>query len=229
MRYELTSCVSNPRSCGGDGGCTGATAQLAFDYAAQKGGLSDIWMYPYLSGTKYSTEECKGTNGTVYLPKKASITGHVNVPKNDAAALMEAISKGPVAVSVDATDWWMYAGGIWDSCNKTAPNINHAVTLEGYGEENGTKYWLIRNSWGNNFGENGYIRLRRWDDEPCGDDPAPLQGSGCKVGEPAKIYACGECGVLSDSSYPMGAKLGERYVEPEEDEGDWQDEDDWHV
>jgi len=207
---ELTSCTPNSRHCGGSGGCTGAIAQLAFAYINQQGGVSDIWQYPYLSGTKYETLECEAFNGTVYWPPKASITGHVDVPKNDAQALMEALQKGPVAVSVDASHWWLYHGGIFDSCNKTAPDINHAVVLDGYGTENGIKYWLIRNSWGTMFGENGYIRLRRYDEEPCGWDPHPLQGTACEVGGPTKVYACGECGILSDSSYPTGANLGRK-------------------
>lgn len=212
---ELTSCTPNPRRCGGTGGCAGATSQLAFDYIKQQGGVSDIWQYPYLSGTKYASLECEAFNGTVYWPPKASITGHVDVLKNDAQALMEAVQLGPVTVSVDASDWWLYHGGIFDGCNKTHPDISHAVVLDGYGEEKDekgqhVKYWLIRNSWGTMFGENGYIRLRRYDDEPCGYDPHPLQGTACEVGGPEKVYACGECGVLADSSYPLGAALGRR-------------------
>jgi len=207
---ELTSCTPNSRHCGGSGGCTGAIAQLAFAYINQQGGVSDIWQYPYLSGTKYETLECEAFNGTVHWPPKASITGHVDVPKNDAQALMEALQKGPVAVSADASLWWLYHGGIFDSCNKTAPDINHAVVLDGYGTENGIKYWLIRNSWGTMFGENGYIRLRRYDEEPCGWDPHPLDGTACEVGGPKEVYACGECGILSDSTYPTGANLGRK-------------------
>ncbi|CAL1125860.1 unnamed protein product [Cladocopium goreaui] len=179
---ELTSCTPNVRRCGGSGGCTGATSQLAFKYIENQGGISDIWNYPYLSGTKYETLDCEAYNGTVYWPPKASITGHVNVIKNDAAALMEAVMEGPVAVSVDASNWWLYHGGIFDSCNKTAPNINHAVVLDGFGSEKGINYWLIRNSWGTIFGEAGYIRLRRYDEEPCGYDPYPLHGTACEAG-----------------------------------------------
>lgn len=217
---EMTSCAPNPDGCGGDGGCSGATAQLAFAYAVEAGGVSDIWHNPYLSGMEFKSRQCEN-NTQFWLPRKASIEGFVTLPQNDPQALMEAVAKvGPIAVSVDATDWWMYGGGIFDACNKTAPNINHAVVLDGYGVENGTKYWLIRNSWGDNFGEHGYIRLRRHDDEPCGEDPDPLEGVGCKVGGPDKIWACGECGVLSDSSYPLGANLGHKKSLAEAGPGD---------
>eukprot|EP00931_Biecheleriopsis_adriatica_P027233 TRINITY_DN1640_c0_g1_i2.p1 TRINITY_DN1640_c0_g1~~TRINITY_DN1640_c0_g1_i2.p1 ORF type:complete len:495 (+),score=92.64 TRINITY_DN1640_c0_g1_i2:202-1485(+) len=206
---ELNDCTPNPRQCGGSGGCSGAVVQLAYNYTISAGGLAGIWNYPYQSGFGESPACQNGSDGTFRMPRRASITGYRGLPQNDAAALMEAVAtKGPIAVSVDATDWWMYQQGIFDSCNHSAPNINHAVVLDGYGTENGTDYWLVRNSWGFEFGEAGYIRLRRYDVEPCGEDPAPLDGFACKVGGPQKVTACGECGVLSDSSYPTGAKTG---------------------
>lgn len=208
---ELNSCTPNPRQCGGSGGCAGATAQLAFNYTVSAGGLADIWQYPYESSLGENPPCQNGSDGTYLWPRRASIIGYRGLPQNDAGALLEAVATtGPIAVSVDASDWWMYEAGIFDSCNHTAPNINHAVVMTGYGTEKGIDYWLVRNSWGFNFGEAGYIRLRRYDVEPCGEDPAPLDGFACKVGGPKKIHACGECGVLSDSSYPTGAKIGAR-------------------
>jgi C1A family cysteine protease len=64
-----------------------------------------------------------------------------------------------VTVAVDASNWSQYSGGILGSC-KT--NLNHAVT--GFGFDNG--YWLIKNSWGTNWGESGFIRLK--DGNTCG-------------------------------------------------------------
>jgi len=58
--------------------------------------------------------------------------------------------------------------------------VNHAVVLVGYGtdEENGD-FWLIRNSWGTGYGENGYIRILRESELKCGTDSTPLDGSAC--------------------------------------------------
>jgi hypothetical protein len=55
------------------------------------------------------------------------------------------------------------------------PDIDHAVTLVGYGEENGQKYWLVRNSWSPAWGEQGYIKIARLDaeEEVCGSDVTP--------------------------------------------------------
>jgi len=208
---QLTSCTNNTRQCGGGGGCEGAVPELAFNYTVQAGGLSEIWEYPYLSGTSGQDEDC-------YQPasfKRAMITGYVQVPSNDAAALIEAVfSIGPVGVSVDASTWSSYQSGIFDHCNRINPDINHAVNVVGYGASNGTKYWLIRNSWGTMWGEDGYMRLLRHydgtavsDEEPCGDDITPSHGFACE-GETEPITVCGECGILSFSSYPVGASYG---------------------
>lgn len=70
------------------------------------------------------------------------------------------------AISVDASGWSPYKKGIADFCH-TGSNIDidHAVVLMGYGIEDGTKYWSVRNSWGTLWGEQGYIRLIRHDNE----------------------------------------------------------------
>lgn len=54
---------------------------------------------------------------------------------------------GPIAVSVDATGWSSYTGGVYAKPLAESPDINHLVVLVGYGEENGIPYWLVRNSW----------------------------------------------------------------------------------
>lgn len=212
---QLTSCTPNVRKCGGAGGCDGAVPELAFNYTMEVGGLSEIWEYPYVSGTTGQTEECHQPAGY----KRATITGYVQLPANDAAALLEAVfSIGPIGVSVDAATWSPYQSGIFDNCNESNPDINHAVNVVGYGVSSGTKYWLIRNSWGTMWGEDGYMRLLRHydaaggsdggrDEEPCGDDITPSHGFACE-GEPAPLRVCGECGILSLSSYPVGASYG---------------------
>ena len=76
---------------------------------------------------------------------------------------MEAlVYNGPIAVSVDATNFHSYASGVFTGCDTANPEINHAVTLVGYGSdpEEGP-YWTIRNSWGSYWGENGFIRIQR--------------------------------------------------------------------
>mmetsp|Transcript_79429 Transcript_79429/g.199597 ORF Transcript_79429/g.199597 Transcript_79429/m.199597 type:complete len:429 (+) Transcript_79429:105-1391(+) len=202
---QVTSCTPNPDECGGSGGCSGATAQLAFNYTI-KAGITSMWTYPYTSymGDSGSCAAMTGRKAPV-----AGITGYVQLPQNDATALMAAVLTSPVSVSVAASDWHYYSDGIFDGCNKEHPIINHAVVLMGYGVEGFVNYWTIRNSWGPTWGEKGYIRLMRYpDEEPCGVDNEPLDGYSCKSNPPGHIVACGMCGVLADSAYPTGGFLG---------------------
>jgi len=196
---QITSCTPNPQKCGGSGGCTGATAQLAYNYTIAKG-IADLGAAPYSSGTTGRSGRCLPS----YKPA-AGITGYVQLPLNEAPPLLRAVAtQGLVSVSVDASHWFNYESGVFDGCAKKISTPNHAVTLVGYGVDAGVKYWLIQNSWGTGFGEEGYIRLRRYDEEPCSLDTDPQQNSGCEGGPPV-VTVCGECGVLSDSSYPTGA------------------------
>uniref|UniRef100_A0A7S4T962 Peptidase C1A papain C-terminal domain-containing protein n=1 Tax=Alexandrium monilatum TaxID=311494 RepID=A0A7S4T962_9DINO len=212
---QLNACTPNPQRCGGSGGCTGATSQLAFNYTIQAG-INSQWNYPYLSGITAETGECLGSRPSEYKYglRVAGIRSYVQLPANDARSLLAAVQVGPVAVSVAASYWHLYEGGIFDGCSKSRPILNHAVVLMGYGEEK-TKshglvhYWTIRNSWSATWGERGYIRLRRYPaGEPCGVDDFPLDGYACAADPPQNITACGECGVLSDSAYPSGGFLG---------------------
>merc|ERR1719326_740375 len=205
----LVSCTPNPRHCGGTGGCQGATAELAFEYIAKAGIPSDS-KWPYMSFT--------GSNGkcTSHLAKMthARIDHHVVLPENKGEPLLQALyQEGPVVVSVDASNWNFYGGGVFAGCDKDAV-INHAVVAEGFGEQarkDGTgtvKYYLIRNSWGADWGEKGYIKLQRFDDDAahCGIDKKPEEGTACEGG-PSQVTVCGMCGVLYDSTYPRGSSF----------------------
>ena len=84
--------------------------------------------------------------------------------------------------------------------------INHAVQLVGYGTNaDEGDYWILRNSWGEGWGEGGFMRLRRSDVAKCGTDDTPLYGVGC-VDDGVEVQTvCGTCAVLFDTSYPIGA------------------------
>lgn len=203
---QIAMCAPNPQSCGGTGGCEGATAEIAFDYVASAGGALEEYQLGY---TAYGGADSACGFDTATMTPVASITGFTQLAENNYTALMNAIAQvGPIAVSVDASNWHAYDKGIFDGCDQKTPDINHAVTLVGYGEENGQKYWTIRNSWSPSWGELGYIRLARddADEEKCGMDVTPHDGTACE-GEDAPVKVCGTCGVLYDSAYPVGAAL----------------------
>jgi len=200
---QIAACSPNPHKCGGSGNCQGATAEIAFDYVASSAGLLEEFQYGY---TEYFAKESSCAVPSSGVPK-AKISGYKQLTANNYEELMNAVAQvGPIAVSVDASAWGAYESGIFNGCNQKNPDIDHAVVLVGYGEDNGKKYWLIRNSWSASWGEAGYIRLLRTDNEAsnCGSDITPQDGSACE-GDTAPVTACGTCGVLFDSSYPTGA------------------------
>jgi len=202
---ELVSCAPNPDACGGTGGCAGSTEPLAFQYV-QQSGMALNASYPY----KGQTGTCDKTKASKVAIK---IKNYTVLPSNDYGALMQALAtEGPIAISL-AADFGGYESGVYTG--KCGTGIDHAVVLVGYGtdETSGLDYWTVRNSWGEGFGEKGYIRLHRFGEgkEPCGTDTNPGAGNGCKGG-PKTIKVCGQCGMLTDSSYVTGASLAQEEV-----------------
>lgn len=205
---QIAMCAPNPNSCGGTGGCAGATAEIAFEYLSKSDGHYEEFQYPYASyyGTNYDCITDKISDST---SPKGIIDGYVQLPANNYTSLMNAVATvGPIAISVDASTWHSYEGGIYDGCNQKNPDIDHAVVLMGYGEENGKKYWLVRNSWSPTYGEKGYIKIARTNDEEgrCGQDITPSDGTACE-GETDPQTVCGTCGILFDSAYPTLANV----------------------
>lgn len=195
---QLVDCAPNPQHCGGTGGCSGSVQEVAMNYS-KMAGITTEASYPYTA----RTGQCQPDK----IKSVASIDGYVKLPTNDYNALMNAVATiGPIAISV-AASWTFYSGGIFNGdCGWI---VDHAVQLVGYGSDNGKGYWIVRNSWGSGWGESGYIRISREADSSkveCGTDDQPESGDGCDGG-PSTIQVCGKCAILSDSSYPTGAKL----------------------
>ncbi|ESQ33966.1 hypothetical protein EUTSA_v10009660mg [Eutrema salsugineum] len=147
-----------------DKGCGGGMMSDAFDYIIQNRGIASEQAYPY-----QATERRCQFNAR----PAASIRGFQTVPTNNERALLEAVSRQPVSVSIDADGpgFMHYSGGVYDE-PYCGTSVNHAVTFVGYGTSpEGIKYWLAKNSWGESWGENGYIRIRRdveWPQGMCG-------------------------------------------------------------
>jgi len=197
---QLVSCTPNPDQCGGTGGCSGSTQWLAFDYV-KNAGITTTANWPYHA----RDDKCDTTK----IKKVATIDGYVRLPTNDYNALLTAVATvGPIAISVAASDWQFYDSGVFNTDCGT--EINHAVTLVGYGTDaTDGDYWIVRNSWSAGWGEGGHIRIAKEkasSEVQCGIDYNPASGSGCKGG-PDQIEVCGLCGMYSDSSYPTGGKL----------------------
>jgi len=224
---QVVDCVPNPNTCGGTGGCEGATVELAFQYVMDVG-LKDPEGY---GGYTATDGKCTGFTPTASTnPSLSSLTefsseaavykARRNAPgldfgmsawqklaSNKEKPLLTALAtQGPVAIALAANDIMMYESGIFDSCSDWV--LNHAVTLVGYGKDQGDNYWLVQNSWGGSWGEGGRIRILRSDDEDgnCGMDTDPQAGLACK-GETEAISVCGTCGILYDSVIPIFSNL----------------------
>lgn len=224
---HVVDCVPNPSNCGGSGGCDGATIELAFQYAMLKGidtpeqygsytatdnacsWLADDASSPTLPAlTDFSSGELDQEAPPDAAGRSYGMTGWSRLPSNSYADLFDEITNsGPVGIALAANNLFLYASGIFNSCDWT---VNHAVALVGYGTENGQKYWLVQNSWGRQWGELGRIRIARLspagEAKNCGMDYDPEMGIACE-GETDPVEVCGTCGVLYDSVVPRFQQL----------------------
>jgi len=133
----------------GNMGCSGGLRDAAFKYIIDFG-IERRADYPYTA----RDDKCKYNESKTI---SFQITGYVSVPL-DQAQLVAAINQQPVSVGVCASTWQSYSKGILTNC---CTSINHGVGAIGYGSENGTDYFLVKNSWGNGWGEKGFIRVLR--------------------------------------------------------------------
>ena len=155
----------------GNHGCNGGLMDDAFEYVMENNICSES-SYPYTA----TGGDCQKCDSVV------EISSCVDVTKNNQVDLKEAVSMGPVSIAIEADTkvFQLYTSGVLtgDACGT---NLDHGVLIVGYGEEQGTEYWLVKNSWGPSWGDEGYIKLGRSDST---NDP-------------------GVCGVAMQASYPV--------------------------
>jgi len=223
---QVVDCVPNPNVCGGSGGCGGATVELAFQYVMDVG-LQDpagyggytardgqcSWTPTESTTPSLSSLTELGSEAKIYAARQQApgldfgMTGWQKLDSNKEQPLLMALAnQGPVAIALAANDIMMYESGVFDGCSDWV--LNHAVSLVGYGKDQGDNYWLVQNSWGQSWGEGGRIRIIRSNDEDgnCGMDSDPQAGLACK-GETEPVKVCGTCGILYDSVIPLFSKL----------------------
>jgi len=147
---------------------------MTFGYT-EKSNICTEGSYPY----KGADSTCGNSDCMVGI-MVGNIKGFIDVSP-DQQTLMDAIAQQPVTASIQAggstNPFQLYKSGVLtDNCSG---EVDHSVTIIGYGTEGNQPYWLVRNSWGPEWGENGYARLLR--------------------GQPGEA---GECSIRSDNAYP---------------------------
>ncbi|XP_051123203.1 vignain-like [Andrographis paniculata] len=180
---ELVDCDTEQNQ-----GCNGGLMDIAFDFIQKKGGITTEKNYPYL-----------GVDGKCDVKKEnspaVSIDGHENVPSNNEEALLKAVANQPVSVAIDAggSNFQFYDEGVLTG--ECGTELDHGVAIVGYGTTvDGTKYWIVKNSWGPEWGENGYIRMQRGveaEEGLCGiamEASYPIKKSSNNPGEPSKSF-----------------------------------------
>lgn len=167
---ELVDCVT------ADYGCNGGLQIDAFAYLAT---------HDMILEKDYAYTATGGLRRTCYYDSKPHTTyetagaGYTQVEANNVAAMKSAVALQPLAVAIEADQFCfqMYSSGIFNNA-KCGTNLDHATLVVGYGVENGTEFWIMKNSWNTTWGEKGYMRL-----QITGDD-------------------AGICGIQSDTQYP---------------------------
>ncbi|XP_028325748.1 cathepsin K [Gouania willdenowi] len=155
---NLVDCVQE------NDGCGGGYMTNAFEYVKDNGGIDSEDAYPYIGEAKACQYNPSGM--------AAQCRGYKEIPKGDEHALAVALFKvGPVSVGIDATlsSFQFYQRGVYydPSCNPD--DINHAVLAVGYGvNSKGKKFWIVKNSWSEDWGKGGYILMARNRGNACG-------------------------------------------------------------
>jgi len=163
---QLVDCDHN-----GDMGCNGGLMDNAFGWIENNGGLCTEQDYSYTARTGTCKQTCSVVDGSA--PTKFTDVGHTD---ND---LMAALAQQPVSVAIEADQqaFQLYHSGVLTQ--RCGTNLDHGVLAVGYGEENGTKFYKLKNSWGASWGDEGFIKIER-----------------------GVSQRGGQCGVLLAASFP---------------------------
>jgi len=147
----------------GNLGCKGGLMDYAFKYIISNNGIDTESSYPY---TATGPNQCEFNPANV----GATLSSFQDVAGGDENALQSAVHKTPVSVAIDAShqSFQFYSGGVYNEPACSSTNLDHGVLAIGWGVDSGSDYWLVKNSWGADWGLSGYIWMSRNANNQCG-------------------------------------------------------------
>lgn len=176
-----------------DNGCGGGYMESVYKYIHEAGGIDTEETYPYGA----DEENCHYDANAA----AATVDSYDAIAQTEDALKNAVGSVGPVSVGIFVADsFYYYDGGIYDEPNCNG-DIDHGVLAVGYGSENGKDYWLVKNSWGTNWGENGYVKMARNSNNQCSIASDATVPSGVGAKKPLKKALSGNRVTSSESYY----------------------------
>lgn len=155
---EVIECARNQYS-GALLGCNGGWHFSAYDHAKLMNGITTQATRPYRANTN------SGCYTSSTRTPGSRVKTYYNVPANNEVSMQNyLVNVGPLYVTFHVSnDFYSYKSGVYTDkygyCN--GKTNNHAVLLVGYGIQDNIPYWLVKNSWGNRWGESGYFKMQR--------------------------------------------------------------------
>jgi cathepsin L len=149
----------------GNHACAGGWMDSAFSYVINNGGIDSEASYPY--EMKTNINQCRYSTSN----KVAWISSYKDIPSGSESDLQNAVAyHGPVSVAIDASQssFNSYSGGYYYEPSCSSSNLDHGVLVVGYGTGSSGDYWIVKNSWGTGWGDQGYIYMARNKGNNCG-------------------------------------------------------------
>ena len=165
-------------------GCCGGLGERTLQWLASPHtpGIASEEQYPYASasGNDPTSKHCNKT-----CPLVAAVKGFGQVQGDSASMLAASTEYGILSVAMDSSVLQFYKSGVITAVeNCSTVTSNHQVAIVGYGTSEGVDFWKVRNSYGSEFGEQGYFRIER----SSGDEAAPCGMSGCVTAVTGAAY-----------------------------------------